>query len=140
MNDRDWKPRFTPNPSGLSAEFYAYGARGELRFQRCTGCAAWRHLPRVTCARCGSDGYEWALSSGRGHVYTWTVTHQALLPAFADALPYVVAVIELEEGVRLVSGLRGIGAGELAPDLPVRVGFEKISDTVGLHYFVRRDT
>jgi uncharacterized OB-fold protein len=130
-----WQPRFTPNPSGFTAEFYAYGARGELRFQRCGECGTWRHPPRVACGRCGSERVSWERSSGRGRLFTWTVTHQALLPMFAADAPYVVAVVELEEGVRVVTGLRGIAADELRLDLPVAVDFAKLSEAIGLHFF-----
>lgn len=136
--EQGWKPGFTPSPSGLNAELYAHCARGELRLQRCDDCGAWRHPPRVMCAHCSSERWQWTRASGRGRLYTWTVTHQALVPSFADAVPYVVAVVELEEGVRLVSGLRGIAAAELEIDLPLDVDFEKVSDAVGLHYFRRR--
>ncbi len=134
-DETGWKPRFTPNPTDLAAEFYAHCARRELRFQRCEDCGTWRHPPRVLCGRCASERWQWALSSGRGRLFTWTVTHQPLVPAFAEAVPYVVAVVELEEGVRLVSGLRGIEAAELELDLPLEVGFEIASETIGLHYF-----
>jgi hypothetical protein len=124
-----------PAPSGLNKEFYRHCANGELRFQRCSGCGTWRHPPRVMCARCASEAWEWQRSSGRGKVYTWTVTHQALFPAFAEDLPYAVVVVELEEGVRLVSGLRGLSPADLEVDLPVEVELVKASDDVGLHYF-----
>jgi hypothetical protein len=134
-SESGWKPRFTPSPSGPNAELYAHCARGELRFQRCEDCATWRHPPRVACARCGSERAQWALSSGRGRLYSWTVTHQPLVPGFAEDVPYAVAVVELEEGVRLVSGLRGVALDELAIGLPLEVAFERPSQSVGLHYF-----
>ena len=134
-SESGWKPGFTPSPSGLNAEFYAHGARGELRFQRCDECGVWRHPPRVLCPRCASESWQWARSSGRGRLFSWTVTHQPLAPGFGDAVPYVVAVVELEEGPRLVTGLRGVGASSLALDLPLEVAFERVSDAIGLHYF-----
>ncbi len=136
MSDQVFVPRFTPNPEGLHAEFYAFCAKGELRFQRCNACAAWRHPPRILCPRCGAESWEWARSSGRGKVYSWTITHQALLPMFAEDLPYAVVVVELDEGLRLVSALRGIEPAAIALNLPVEVRFHKVSDTIGLHWFV----
>jgi uncharacterized OB-fold protein len=136
MSDDLFVARFTPNPEGLNAEFYGFGARGELRFQRCNACATWRHPPRILCPRCGAEAWQWTASSGRGKVYTWTVTHQALLPMFADDLPYAVVVVELEEGLRLVSALRGIDPAAIELDLPVEVRFHRVSDTLGLHWFV----
>ena len=101
-----------PKPEGLNAEFYAHCARRELRFQRCD-CGLWRHPPRVLCAACGSERWHWALASGRGRVFTWTVTHQALHPAYADDVPYALLVVEMDEGVRMVSTLRDLDPLEL---------------------------
>ena len=127
--------RLTPNPEGLNAEFYAWCARGELRVQRCTACGTWRHPPRIMCAHCGSDAWSWERASGRGHVYTWTVTHQALVPGWADEVPYAVVVVELEEGVRLVSAVREVAPSALKIGMEVEVAFAKASDAVGLHWF-----
>ena len=124
-----------PNTDGLGGEFYAFCARGELRFQRCAGCGAWRHPPRVLCAACRSNQWSWELSSGRGEVFTWTVVHQPLHPAFVDDVPYAVVVAELEEGPRLVAGLRELAPSELALGLPVEVVFEPRTETVSLPCF-----
>jgi uncharacterized OB-fold protein len=132
----EFTPRFTPNPDGLTAEFYRHVAAGELRLQRCDGCGRWRHPPRVLCGACGSDRWQWQPVSGRGVVFTWTVTHQALVPPFAEDLPYAVVVVELEEGPRLVTAVRGIEAGALRLGLAVEVRVARVSDSIGLHYFV----
>ena len=129
--------KFTPTPEGLNAEFYAACAKGKLYFQRCDACATWRHPPRTLCATCGSWKWSWQPSNGRGRVYTWTVTHQPLHPAFTDETPYAVIVVELEEGVRLVSGLRDCAPSELKLDLAVVVEIEKVSDTMALPFFRR---
>jgi uncharacterized OB-fold protein len=128
-------PKLVPQPVGLNAEFYAHCAAGELRFQRCTACATWRHPPRVRCAACGSDEWEWALASGRGHVYTWTITHRPIDPGFADEVPYAVLVVEMEEGPRLVGNLRDLAPSELALDLPVVVVLEPVADQIALTHF-----
>jgi uncharacterized OB-fold protein len=127
--------RPTPNPEGLNAEFYAWCAREELRVQRCSACGTWRHPPCVVCARCNSDAWSWERASGPGRVYTWKVTHQALVPGWAEEVPYAVAVVELEEGVRLVSAVREVAPRDLRIGMAVKVGFVKASDTVGLHWF-----
>jgi uncharacterized OB-fold protein len=133
-----FEPRFTPSPDGLAAEFYAHLARGELRLQRCDACGTWRHPPRILCGRCGAAGWRWTSTSGRGAVYTWTVTHQALVPPFAGDVPYAVVVVELEEGPRLVTAVRGIAPDALALGLPVELRIARASETVGFHYFVPR--
>jgi uncharacterized OB-fold protein len=68
-------------------------------------------------------------------VYSWTVTHQAPLRAFAGRAPYAVLVVELEEGVRMVAGLADARPDELALDLPVEVVFERITDDAALPHF-----
>ena len=118
-----------------NAEWYAHCAKGELHFQRCTECRSWRHLPRHMCPHCGSTEWEWEASSGRGVIYTWTVAHQAMHPAFADDVPYAIVVVELEEGVRMVSGIRGLVPDELKLELPVRVEFEPVAPELALPYF-----
>jgi uncharacterized OB-fold protein len=122
-----------PSPVGVTAEFYAWCARGELRLQRCAECGEWRHPPRLRCGGCGSSELRWEPVSGRGRVFTWTVTHRPLDPAFTP--PYAVVIVELEEGPRLVGNVRGLEPDELALDLPVVVELERASDTIGLIWF-----
>jgi uncharacterized OB-fold protein len=136
----DFAPRFTPSPHGLTEEFYAHLAGGELRLQRCDACERWRHPPRLLCGACGSSRWSWRRVSGRGSVFTWTVTHQALVPPFADDLPYAVVVVELEEGPRLVTAVSGVSPDALRLGLPVEVRIAHVSDAIGLHYFVPHDS
>jgi uncharacterized OB-fold protein len=124
------KPR--PVLDGFTAEFYGYCAAGELRFQRCSTCGAWRHPPRVLCPVCGSPRYSWEPSSGRGQVFSWTVVHQAMHPAFAAEAPYAVVVVETDEGVRFVANLRDAGPEVLRLGLPVEVCFEAVDETLTL--------
>ena len=131
--------KLIPQPDGLNAEFYAHCAAGELRFQRCTACATWRHPPRARCGACGSDGWEWALASGRGRVFSWTITHRPIDPGFADEVPYAVVVAEMEEGPRLIGNLRGgLTPDDLELDLPIEVVFEPVADGIALTHFARR--
>ena len=125
--------RMLPNPIGPNAELYAHWAQGELRLQRCTDCNTWRHPPRFLCASCGSARYAWELVSGRGRVFTWTVTHRAVDPAFEP--PYAIVVVELEEGPRLVGNIVGLEPEALALDLEVVVELEVVSDTIALVTF-----
>jgi len=67
-------------------------------------------------------------------LFSWTVTHQALHPGFADAMPYAVLVVELEEEVRVVCGARGIDNADLALDLPVAIEIDRVNDEIGLLY------
>lgn len=116
-------------------EFYAFCKKYELRFQRCSNCQAWRHMPRESCAECSSFDWTWEPSSGKGTLFSWTVIHRALHPGWADDLPYASVVIEMEEGVRLVSRLEDVPHDELVLGLEVEVDFEDVTPEITLHKF-----
>jgi uncharacterized OB-fold protein len=120
---------------GRTKEFYEFCKKGELRFQRCTSCRSWRHVPRMICNACGSWEWEWAKSSGRGKVFTWTVVNRPLHPAFMNDAPYAPVVIELEEGIRLVSWLKNREPDKIEHDMAVEVVFEAVSDELTLPLF-----
>jgi len=126
-----------PELEGLTGAFYGFCKDGELRFQRCSDCGSWRHVPREMCADCGSWSWEWERSSGRGTIFTWTVVVRALHPAFQDACPYAPVVIEMEEGVRILSEFTDCPPDELEIDQPVEVVFEDASEDVTLPKFRR---
>ena len=113
--------RPTPRGEGLWGKFVAFCKQGELRFQRCADCGTWRHIPREGCRDCGSTQWTWERSSGLGHIYTWTVTHRALHPGFAQDVPYAAVIAELDEGVRITAMADGIDADDLRIGLPVHV-------------------
>ena len=92
-------------------------------------------LAKKMRAACGSGEYDWALASGRGRIYSWTITHRPIDPGFADELPYAVLVVEMEEGPRLVGNLRDLAPSELSLGLPVEVVFEPVADRVALTHF-----
>ena len=127
-----------PALEGLTAGFYAWCRQGELRFQRCADCGTFRHVPREICAQCNSFAWSWEPSTGRGTVYTWTVVERALHPAFANATPLAPVVVEMDEGVRLLSRVLDCTADQLTMDMPVTVDFVAASDAVRLPYFRRR--
>ena len=129
----------TPLPvmEGFSKEFYTWCKQRELRFQRCGACGTWRHVPREMCAACGSWEWAWTRSSGRGTVFTWTVIARALHPAFQHATPYAPAVIEMDEGVRLLSQLVDCAPDQLQVGMPVEVVFEDVTPEVTLPKFRR---
>jgi hypothetical protein len=126
-----------PAMVGMTKQFYEFCKQGELRFQRCKDCGQWRHVPREMCASCGSWNWEWAKSSGRGRVFTWTVVARAMHPAFMNEVPYASVVVEMEEGVRLVTTLVDCPPDEIQMDMPVEVVFEAVTDEVTLPRFRR---
>jgi uncharacterized OB-fold protein len=123
--------------AGLAGEFYGWCRKHELRFQRCTACGAWRHVPRELCAACGSWEWEWARSSGRGTVFTWTVAVRAMHPAFQHTVPYAAVVVEMEEGVRILSRVTDCPPDALTIGMPVAVAFDEVTPEVTLPTFRR---
>ena len=124
-----------PLMQGLAKEFFDWCKQGEVRFQRCTGCGTWRHVPREMCAACGSWEWEWAKSSGRGTVFTWTTVVRALHPAFAQSTPYAPTVVEMDEGVRLVGEMIDCTPDQLQIGMPVEVVFDAVTPEVTLPKF-----
>ena len=111
---------FTP----LSKPYWDALAEGRLTFQRCPHCRnAW--LPaREECPNCLRPGASWETASGRGKVVSWVVYHVAYHKAFEGRTPYNVAIVELEEGPRLVTNILD-PAGVLAADRAVTLSIEQ---------------
>lgn len=124
-----------PRGEAYNGEFYQFCQQHELRFQRCKDCSTWRHMPRESCQSCGSFEWTWERSSGKGQLFSWTVIHRALHPGFADDVPYAAAVVELEEGVRLVSHVLDLSPEQLCIGMPVEVVFDDITPEVTLPKF-----
>lgn len=106
--------RVQPPPAEVSRPYWEGCREGELRLQRCEHCDRYQFYPRIICSHCGGDRLQWRAASGRGRIASFTVVRRALSPAYTA--PYVVALIDLEEGPRMMSAI--VGA---APDT-VRVG------------------
>jgi uncharacterized protein len=118
-----------------SKGFWEACQRHELYLQRCHECATLRYYPRAVCPGCLSGRVEWVRASGRGTVYTFTVTHQNQAPGFRDALPYVLAYVELDEGVRMLTNIVGCAPDDVRIGMPVEVAFEDVTPSVTLPKF-----
>lgn len=108
---------------------------GRLRFQKCDQCGAWRFLPRYICAHCGSPEFAWTPVSGAASLYSWTITHQALHPAFAGDIPYIAALVELDEGVRMATRLLHCDRDSLQLGMRLELVFRQIGDEFQLPCF-----
>jgi uncharacterized OB-fold protein len=107
------------------AAAYWQGARdGKLLLQRCRGCGRVRFYPRFLCPACWSVEAEWIEASGRGQVYSFTIIHRPPTPAFAARVPYVVALIDLDEGPRMLANVVAEDALETRIGDRVTVRFE----------------
>jgi 3-oxo-4,17-pregnadiene-20-carboxyl-CoA hydratase alpha subunit len=127
-----------PRPAvNEDTEFFWDGMNvGELRIQRCASCATLRHPPRPACGACGGLDSDHVVASGRGTVHSFVVHHYPAVPGFEP--PFVVALIELEEGPRLVSNLTDVGPEDVAIGLPVEVAFTEVEPGFTLPLFRRR--
>ncbi|WP_425415258.1 bifunctional MaoC family dehydratase N-terminal/OB-fold nucleic acid binding domain-containing protein [Pseudonocardia acaciae] len=110
--------------------FWAGTAAGELRIQRCGECGALRHPPGPMCPACGATRPEHVVATGRGEVYSYVVHHHPPVPGRTP--PFVVALVELEEGVRMLGELRDVDPSGVRVGLPVEVAFDRVDDELTL--------
>jgi hypothetical protein len=118
-------PKSTPE----TQPFWDGTAAGELRIQRCLTCTRHYFYPRPSCPNCGSDEVEWVRASGRATLYSYVINHRPA-PGFEEDGPYAIAVVLLEEGVRMMTNIVGV---EITPenlplDMELKVVFEQRGD------------
>lgn len=124
-----------PRPSPESEPFWAAVQRGELRFQRCARDRKLFFPPATRCPRCWSREWSWERVSGRGTVFSFVVFRRSYHPAFRGSLPYVVAIVEIEDGVRFTTRLTDVRPEDVRVGLPVGVVFAPVADGAKLPLF-----
>jgi uncharacterized OB-fold protein len=127
------RPLPTPNP--FSRPFWEATKRHQLVLQKCDKCGTFRYYPRPRCPECLSAEATWTEVSGHGTVYTFTIVHRPLARWFAKKVPLVCAVIELDEGVRMMSNVENIDPQDVRVGLPVRVIFDDVDEEITLPKF-----
>lgn len=123
--DASHRIRPTPFATEISRPYWNAAREGVLRLQRCRACQAAIHYPRLWCPKCWSTDLEHFDARGIGTVVTYTVVHQSPFEAFDAHTPYVLAIVQLEEGPTMLANVIGPGAMDVAIGDPVRVRFEK---------------
>ncbi len=121
-------PEYTkplPVPDPLTKPYWDSVKAHAMQMQKCAGCGKFVFYPRAVCPHCGSRDLRWTPVSGRGKVYGFTISQQKGMPNFGSEVPYTIAVVELEEGVRMMTNLIGI-----EPD-PEKI---KVGMDVVIHY------
>lgn len=108
-----------------SKPYWDAAAQGKLLIKHCRACQRNYFYPRDHCPSCWSTDTEWIEASGRGTVYTFTIVYQNDLPPFRDRLPYVVAEIDLDEGVRMTSNVEGCAPQDVRCGMRVAVSFRQ---------------
>ena len=135
MSDRP--PIKAPQIDASTQEFWDGARRGVLRIKHCGDCGANHYYPRPFCPKCWSTNVAWFDAAGTGTLYTYSVVYANDLPSFRDRIPYVVAMVDLDEGPRMMSNI--VGADALAVEIGdrVQVTFEPRGDSAMLPQFKR---
>jgi uncharacterized OB-fold protein len=129
------KPLPTPDP--VTKPYWDSLKAHALEIQRCGGCQQMIFYPRPLCPSCMSDDLTWTKVSGRGVVHAFAIPHRSPNPAFASEAPYVVALVELEEGARMMSNLVDVDPTPEAVrvGMAVEIVYDDVTDEVTLPKF-----
>jgi uncharacterized OB-fold protein len=129
------RPR--PDPMEPARPFFEGAAAGKLMVQHCPNCSNYTFYAHYMCPTC-QHSLDWVQAAGTGTVYTFTVVYQNSVPYFANKVPYVYAVVQLDEGPRLVTNIEGVDPAKVTCDMPVKATFEDIGDGMAIPIFVPR--
>lgn len=120
------KKRATPKPTKTTEPFWDGVKAGKLLLQYDPEANAYQFYPRAGSLKTGKRNLEWREASGKGTIYSFTETYVPM-PGFEDAGPYLLAMIDLEEGVRILANLVNAKADDVKVGMPVKLAFEKIN-------------
>jgi uncharacterized protein len=109
--------------------------RHELQLQKCQDCNKFYFPPAPVCPKCFSTNVNWEKISGKGTVFTFTVVHRPPSPDMEAYVPYVISVIELDEGPKMVSNIVGCKYSDVKIGMKVEVFFEDVAETISLPMF-----
>ena len=129
----DKKP--LPQPNADTAPFWDGCREHELRFQKCAECGHIRWPASILCPTCHSQKTLWVTAKGRGKIYSYVIYHRAYHPGFEKDVPYVVALVELDEGPRMLTNIIGCRKEAVQCDMPVEVEWEDMEENISLPKF-----
>lgn len=115
-----------PRPNAQTKHYWDGAAAGELRYQCCAACGHVQRIPRSLCEQCQCSQLDWRNSQRTGTVLTFTTVHRAPLPVFKDMVPYVIAIVDMDEGFRVMANALPQACEKLAIGSRVRIGFHNI--------------
>ncbi len=116
-----------PRPNAQTQAYWDGCAQGELRYQRCAKCGHVQCIPRSLCEQCQGADLQWNASAHSGTVLTFTTVYRAPLPVFKDMVPYVIAIVDMDEGFRVMANaLPAAQQGALEIGARVRIGFKDV--------------
>lgn len=128
-------PKPVPIVNTWAQPFWDAARNERLIIQRCRSCERHVFYPRIACPYCASEALDWVEASGKGTIYSFTVVESNAPSSFRADMPYVVAVIRLEEGVQMLSNVVGCDPYDVRCEQPVEVTFEKLNDDFTLPKF-----
>jgi len=128
-----------PEPDPVTQPYWDSLRAHAMQLQRCGECGRWVFYPRAICPHCGDASLEWRTVSGRATLYSFTVVHRASTPELQAEAPYVVALVDLEEGVRLMGRIRDVEPGADTPRIgePLVLDYDDVAPEVTLPTFRR---
>ena len=129
------KPLPRPLNPKLTKPFWEATKRGELLLPLCKTCDSVFWYPREDCPRCMSPDVGWTKSGGRGRVHTFTIVRQPAHPAFLQDVPYIWAIVQLDEGPRMISNVINCPVENVYIDMPVKAIFEELDSDFSLVKF-----
>ncbi len=128
-----------PTPSAISRPFWHAAREGRLLIQRCDACGAVQHPPGIACRACLGSELAWHEAAGSRHVYSFTIVHRSMTAGFIGDEPYVVALVELDEGVRMTTNILGCPPDAVRIGLRVVPRFTPVTDDIALAHFAPAD-
>ncbi|MEE8442739.1 MAG: Zn-ribbon domain-containing OB-fold protein [Dehalococcoidia bacterium] len=131
---QEWR-KPVPGISGETKPFWDAARRGEFLIQRCDACHQYQWYPRGFCSNCWSRDIAYVRASGKGTVWTYTVTYQNRTPGFNEEVPYVLALVELEEGVKVFTNIIECNPRDVHIGMPVEVTFVPATPQVHVPMF-----
>ncbi len=126
-----------PVPDHVTAKFWEAARQHKLLIQSCLECGARQYIPQPYCRSCLSENIEWTEASGRGKIYSYTVIYRPPSLIFQEDVPYTVALVELDEGVRMMSNIIEVKPEDVRAGMAVEVVFDDITSTISLPKFRR---
>jgi uncharacterized OB-fold protein len=124
-----------PQPDQDSKPYWEYLHEHKAHLQKCRKCGRFRFPPNPSCPHCGTLGGDWTPISGRGKVYSWIVIRHPVDPRLATEVPFTVALVELEEGVRMIGRLAGLDQSQVTAGMPVKARYDDIDNAFTLVNF-----
>jgi uncharacterized OB-fold protein len=124
-----------PTPDDETAEFWAGCRAGRFLLRHCRACDEFHYYPRPFCPKCWSGEVEWVPASGRARLYTYSVVHANDLPPWPERVPYVAAVVDLDEGPRVMTNVEGCAFDDLEIGMALMVDFKEVADDVTIPVF-----